>query len=107
MALAPSVHNLRQLPLEAASLTHQMQGGRSGYKAKGLWAGSWEPSQANDYSADQVGSGPWGLKKIFLGLGNLDLRKPDVRFSFFHRKNEDRPINQHWLTYVLNTTPKT
>lgn len=40
MALAPSVHNLRQLPLEAASLTHQMQGGRSGYKAKGLWAGS-------------------------------------------------------------------
>ena len=40
MALVPSVHNLRQFSVEAASLTHQMQGWRSGYKAKGLWAGS-------------------------------------------------------------------
>lgn len=55
MALVPSVHNLRQFPVEAASLTHQMQGWRSGYKAKGLWAGSWEPSQADDYSVDQAG----------------------------------------------------
>lgn len=53
MAQAPSAHNLRHLPLEAASFTLQMQGGRSVCKQRASGLGAESPRQG-DYSADQA-----------------------------------------------------